>query len=87
MTHGTPRADIAASARGAWPCSAIAYIIRPAPKMSLLIAEIAALITTRFRISAAERTPSAEKICTNGLPFAPTPVHGKIDISTIIVST
>ncbi len=63
------------------------YIMRPAPKMSLLIAEMAALITTTLRMLAADFTPSAEKISTKGLPLVPTPVQGKIDISTIMVST
>ncbi|MCY1179624.1 hypothetical protein D9M73_200330 [compost metagenome] len=61
--------------------------MRPAPKMSLLMAEIAAEITTILRMVAAELIPRLSKICTNGLPWLPICCHGKIDISTSIVRT
>lgn len=48
------------------------YIMRPAAKMSLLMAEIAAEITTIFSTAAAESMPKALNICTNGLPSLPT---------------
>ncbi|MNL83541.1 hypothetical protein D3C87_2112210 [compost metagenome] len=47
------------------------YIMRPAPKISLLMAEMAAVITTTFSTLAAELIPRLLKISTNGLPFWP----------------
>ncbi|MNJ70337.1 hypothetical protein D3C77_667870 [compost metagenome] len=63
------------------------YSMRPAPKMSLLMADTAADITTILRMVAADLMPNPSKICTNGLPWLPICVHGKIDISTNRVST
>ena len=81
----------ARSAFEAWaatsPAERAGYLKRAAEELQLRQTEIAALITTRLRIVAADFTPSAEKIWTNGLPSPPTPVHGLIDISTTIVST
>ncbi|MNJ82512.1 hypothetical protein D3C77_819680 [compost metagenome] len=50
--------------------------MRPALKMSLLIAEIAAEITTMFNSVAAEPIPRPLKICTNGLPSLPILLQG-----------
>ncbi len=55
--------------------------------MSLLIAEIAAVITTTLRIAAADSIPRPSKICTKGLPLLPICCQGKIAISTNRVST
>jgi hypothetical protein len=43
--------------------------MRPAPKMSLLMADTAAVITTILSRVAAELMPRLLKICTNGLPW------------------
>ncbi|MNI96945.1 hypothetical protein D3C73_1555010 [compost metagenome] len=61
--------------------------MRPAPKMSLLIAESAAVMTTALRIFGAAGMPNPSKICTNGLPLLPISFHGKMLISTPKVST
>jgi len=45
--------------------------MRPAPKMSLLIADTAAEITTILRMVAADLMPRLSKICTKGLPWLP----------------
>ncbi|MNV79007.1 hypothetical protein D3C71_1725370 [compost metagenome] len=87
VIHGTPCLDSLLKARGAWPCWARPYIMRPAPKMSLLIAEIAAEITTTLSTAAAEPIPRLLKICTNGLPSLPICGHGYRHISTNRVST
>ncbi|MNY67374.1 hypothetical protein D3C86_2049500 [compost metagenome] len=61
--------------------------MRPAPKTSLLMAEIAAEMTTILRIAAAEPMPRLSKICTKGLPWVPICGQGKIAIRTNKVST
>ncbi|MNF07752.1 hypothetical protein D3C80_2079980 [compost metagenome] len=55
--------------------------------MSLLMAEMAAEITTTFSTAAAEPMPRLLKICTNGLPWLPICGHGYRHISTNRVST
>ncbi|MNT89870.1 hypothetical protein D3C72_2306770 [compost metagenome] len=45
--------------------------MRPVLKISLLMAEIAAEITTRLRMLAADSMPRPLKICTKGLPWLP----------------
>ena len=72
---------------GAWPLAAMPYSIRPVEKMSLLMADITADITTRFNTDAAEVSPSRLKICTKGLLSPVMPGHGKMAISTVKVST
>ncbi|MCY1246978.1 hypothetical protein D9M72_602590 [compost metagenome] len=52
------------------------YIMRPALKISLLIADTAAEITTMFSKVAAEPMPRPLNICTKGLPSLPIRVHG-----------
>ena len=61
--------------------------MRPAPKVSALIAEIAATITTMFRMVGAAGMPSAEKICTNGLASPVMVFHGTRDMMTTMVPT
>ncbi|BCD83674.1 hypothetical protein PSm6_00810 [Pseudomonas solani] len=61
--------------------------MRPVLKMSLLMAEMAAEITTRLRMLAAESMPSPLKICTKGLPSLPMRDQGQMAMSTSRVST
>ncbi|SLH59209.1 Uncharacterised protein [Mycobacteroides abscessus subsp. abscessus] len=87
VIHGTPLRETWRITAGAWPRWAMPYIIRPAPKMSLLIAESAAVITTMLSTVAAGPIPRAWKICTNGLPSEPMLCQGLIAMITARVST
>ncbi|MNV68269.1 hypothetical protein D3C71_1611080 [compost metagenome] len=63
------------------------YSMRPVEKMSLLMADITADITTRFSTEAAESSPKRLNICTKGLLSPVMPGHGKMAISTVRVNT
>ena len=58
VIQGTPCRDTLPKAAGAWPCRESPKRMRPAPKMSLLMAERAAVITTAFRMCGAAGMPS-----------------------------
>ena len=62
---GTPR-DVRAMTFGARFWRARPVSTRPAPKRSALMADSAAVMTTRLSRPAAQLTPRVEKICTNG---------------------
>ena len=87
VSHGTPLRETDANAAGACPCLAKPNNMRPAPNVSELIAEIAAVMTTTLRIEAAAGMPRAVKICTNGLASAVMWFHGTSDMMTTIVIT
>ena len=61
--------------------------MRPEPKMSELIAEIAAVMITALRMWGANGMPRESKICTKGLTSPVTSFHGKRLMSTNRVST
>ena len=87
VIHGTPLRETRRMIAGACPRCAMPNIIRPAPKMSLLIADSAAVITTMFSTVAAGPMPRPWKICTKGLPSVPMLCHGLIAMITASVST
>lgn len=87
VIHGTPWRDTLPKLAGACPCRDSPKRIRPAPKMSLLIADSAAVMTTALRMWGAAGMPSPLKICTNGLPLVPISFHGNRLIRTPRVST
>lgn len=72
---------------GPCPRSARPNIMRPAAKMSLLIAERAAVRTTAFSTVAADLRPTPVKIWTKGLPDVPTCCQGLTDMMTARVRT
>ena len=87
VIQGTPLLAMRWKLFGASPSFDMPYIMRPAPKISLLIAEMLALITMMLRMVAAAGIPRPSKISTNGLPCSPKLFHGKIAISTARVQT
>src|SRR6478609_6589593 len=72
VIQGTPWRETLPKAAGAWPWLDSPKRMRPAPKMSLLMADNAAVMTTALRMCGAAGMPRLLKIWTNGLPLLPT---------------
>ncbi len=87
VTHGTPLRVRRSMTAG--PCRRWARpnMVRPAAKMSLLIADSAAVRATRLSTAAADLSPTPAKISTKGLPEESMACQGVIDMITARVRT
>ena len=89
MTTGTPLYSLAHTLGASFSC-AMPVIMRPAPKMSELMADSAAVMSTKFRTPATPVDQSwfkEEKICVKGDSSPLTVRHGLMQRMTKIAST